>query len=201
LFVTYSALVPAEHAPITNIILSAKADEGYVGDTFYAEVSIDTDTPINVIEASLLFPNEQLEAKEISQDGSLIDLWIKEPNLETSGAIYFSGGILRAGGFVKTGKAFTVVFTATNEGSATIRLDRSSFALSDGKGTLITPKTNEIVFHIKKKPAKDPDMNDSGTINLVDAGLWLTNIFKPYDTRNDLNGDGAISLRDMYFFW
>ena len=202
IFLSYSSLVTPVSEPTTEIILMASSTEGYVGVPFSVEVDVNTETPINVVEAGIIFPSELLEVAEINQSDSLINIWVTEPTfLNATGTISFSGGILQQGGFVKKGKIITIFFTPKKEGTAIVQTHNASFALADGMGTLITPKTNEISYTIKEKPAQNPDMNESGTINLVDAGLWLTNIFKPYNTRNDINGDGAINLRDMYFFW
>jgi hypothetical protein len=202
IFLSYSSLLTPISTPITEIVLTASSTEGYVGDSFSVEVNVHTDTPINVVEAGLVFPSDILEVTEINQSDSLINIWVTEPTfLNTIGTVSFSGGILRQGGFVKKGKIITIFFTPKKEGTAIIQTHTASFALADGMGTLITPKTNEITYKIKEKPTQNPDINKSGTVNLIDAGLWLTNIFKPYKTQNDLNGDGAINLRDMYFFW
>jgi hypothetical protein len=202
LFLGYTSLIEQEKEPAMNIVFVPSEEEGFAGDSFSVDVFINADAPINVVESSLSFPNDLLEAIEINKNDSIIDLWAIEPlPTDATGTIPFSGGILQQGGFVKKGKVFTVNFVAKKEGDAVIRSKKSSFALADGLGTIIVPNTNEISYTVKQKPAQNPDINKNGTINFVDAGLWMTNIFKPYETKNDMNGDGAINFRDLYFFW
>jgi hypothetical protein len=204
LFFTYAAIFSPEKAPVTGFSLIASSTSGTVGDSFSVDVNVDTDTPINAIEASLSFSPENVEVTSIDQKDSIIDLWVQSPSFFNDiGTITLGGGVLRPGGFVKTGKLFTVVFLTKKEGTAKITADKVSFALADGKGTLVTPKITEVSYEIAavpEKPVQNPDMNANNKVDLVDAGLWVMDIFKPYTTRNDLNGDGKINFRDMYFF-
>jgi hypothetical protein len=202
ILMSYTSFIEPKDAPKTDISLTQSAEKGYAGDVFSVDVDINTDTPINVIEAAITFPRDLVSVSLISKADSLINIWVMEPVfLNDIGTINFSGGILQQGGFVKNGKAITVVFKTKKEGEVKIQVDKASFALADGLGTLVTPQSNEIIYTIEEKPVQSPDMNDSGTVNLVDAGLWVANLFTPEKERNDLNGDGAINLRDMYFFW
>ena len=204
IFLTYTAVISPEKTPVADFSLTSSSTRGLVGDTFAVDVNVNTDTPINAIESSLSFPPENLEVVSIDQTNSIIDLWVNTPSFFNEiGTITLGGGVLRRGGFVKTGKVFTVIFLTKQTGMVKITADKTSFALADGKGTLVTPKINELSYEIEalKIPVQNPDMNESETVNLVDAGIWMTNIFKPYSPRNDLNGDGKINLRDMYFFF
>jgi hypothetical protein len=205
LFLTYTAVISPTKDPVTDLFLTSSSTRGTVGYSFSVDVTADTDTPINAVEASLSFPPEDLEVTSIDQTNSIIDLWVHQPSfLNDIGTITVDGGILRTGGFVKTGKLFTVNFLTKKAGTAKITADKVSFALADGKGTLATPKITELSYEIAApeiKPVQSPDMNKSGSVNIIDAGLWVMDLFKPGNIRADLNGDGKINLKDLYFFW
>jgi len=203
ILLSYVTVIAPEKNPVSDMSLAATTTVGHVGDTFSVDVAVETDSPINVVEAALSFPNDLLAVTSIDRTDSMIDLWVTEPTpFNDIGIITFSGGTLQHGGFVKKGKIMTVHFSVKKEGTATIRIDKTSFALADGLGTLVTPKTNEIAYVVEPKPKQNPDLNGDGNVTLADAGLWVVNLFQPATIqKNDINGDGGINLKDMYFFW
>jgi len=199
----YNAVVnPAKIQPKMTIELVPSSVEGYEGDPLTVEVNIETDTPVNAIEASFSYPKDLLEVASISSTSSAVDLWAKEPSFFNDiGAITLSGGMLKTGGFVKQGRLITVSFKTKQSGTAKIMVKEAVFALADGKGTLVTPETKEISYEINEKPVESPDLNDNGKIDLPDLGVWFLQLFRPYNAKVDLNGDKKINLEDAFFFF
>ncbi len=113
-------------------------DEMYIGETFTAEIHLDSeDTVINTVQGSLQYPTDLLKVVSISKAGSFLTLWAQEPAHEPSaGVISFAGGIPN-GSYVVDGKVVSITFTAKAPGGAEIIFDtnNSSVHLNDGFGT------------------------------------------------------------------
>lgn len=199
----YNAVTnPSKIQPKTTIEFVSSSTKGYAGDPFTVDVNVNTDTPINAVEASFAYPKDLLEVVSISSTSSIINLWAKEPVFFNDiGTFAFSGGTLKTGGFVKKGKLITVSFIAKQPGNAKVTVKEAVLALSDGKGTLVVPGSKDISYDIDEKPATSPDLNENGKIDLPDLGVWFAQLFKPYDAKVDLNGDKKINLEDAFFFF
>ncbi|MBI2120363.1 MAG: hypothetical protein HYT94_01935 [Parcubacteria group bacterium] len=171
------------------------------GEVFFADVIIATDTPINAVEATISFPTDIIEIADISRDGSIIDLWSKEPSFSnTAGRAAWGGGTLDPGGFTGNGKILNIAFIAKKPGVAEMRFDSALFAAYDGKGTILFPVKNGISYTIRPKSQTSPDLNADGIVNFTDLGIWIAGYFKSYDPRYDLNGDGKVSTSDLSIF-
>src|SRR6185295_9027733 len=63
----------------------------HVGDTFTAEIFLDTDNQnLNAFEGSITIPRE-LELTDIRYSGSVVSLWLTEPKERTPGVVDFAG--------------------------------------------------------------------------------------------------------------
>lgn len=65
------------------------------GDTFMVDLKIDTEGEcINAVEANLKFSNSVLKAVDFSRGESILNLWVKNPEInQGQGLVSFSGGI------------------------------------------------------------------------------------------------------------
>lgn len=185
---------------VTLVPIGGK-DTVAVGDIFFADAMVTTDTPINAIEAAISFPPDLLEVEDVSLDGSILDLWPKEPSYSnTLGTILWSGGTVQAGGFVQTGKILNIAFVAKKPGVADVKFNKALFAAYDGKGTILFPIQNGISYTIRPKTKPSLDFNNDGFINFTDINLWIVGYFRSYDPRYDLNADGKVNLGDLSVF-
>lgn len=105
-----------------------------VGDTFVVDVAIDTDDEfINALEGSIEV-SANLEIIEARLRGSIVPLWLTEPEIVSGRVVGFAG--ILPGGFNGNGNAFTIVIRATAPGQAEVSVaKRTSLYLNDGEGT------------------------------------------------------------------
>ena len=130
------------------LYLNSSQDEYRQGQTFMAELRIDTEGEcVNTVKGDLSFPQDILEAIDFSQGNSILNLWLKSPEINQDiGLVSFIGGI--PGGYCGKlsgepgrldliGKIiFNVKEISGGQTSAKIEfLDSSQVLLNDGFGT------------------------------------------------------------------
>lgn len=123
-----------------------------VGDVFTVSVFINTSSkPINAVEGQVSFNPDELEVSGISEEGSVIGSWTREPILSEEGGISFGGGI--AGGFTgDSGKIFSIDFRARRIAQGAIRFTVGAAILADdGMGTNIIESMNAGAYDITAK--------------------------------------------------
>lgn len=203
IFFGMNMFVVPEFLPRENISLApiGGKDTVTVGDIFFADVMALSDTPINAVEGAISYSPDFLEIEDISLDGSILDLWPREPSFSNaSGTVLWSGGTVRPGGFVQTEKIFNIAFVAKKPGKTDVKFNKALFAAYDGKGTILFPVQNGISYVIRPKKAASLDFNNDGIINFTDINLWIVGYFRAYDPRYDLNADGKVNLGDLSVF-
>lgn len=142
----FAAMLLPGFANAASISIDTGADAYGLGDTFVATVRIDNeDECINAVQVEADYPVDTLRAVDFSRGGSIMSLWVSDPQIDTDkGVVTFSGGI--PGGYCghiqgdaspsdTLGKiVFTVV--GAQKDSATINLGLGSRVyLHDGQGT------------------------------------------------------------------
>jgi hypothetical protein len=189
-----------------SLVPSSSAIGGTVGDVFTVDISINANIPINVVEASLLYPSDLVFASSTNKEDSVLDLWSQQPTIENDkGKITWSGGMLRMGGFTNSGKIMSVDFVAKATGTAEILINNASFALSDGQGTLVTPAMDSLTYTIESSPVTYTAVLKNNTNAAIvqetadsqNIGTMITKIFSPYDQEYDLNKDGRVDFYDF----
>ena len=137
----------------TTLYFSPETAEYGKGDIFKVEVRLDTKgDSINTCEAKISFNKNQLEVTDISKGGSLMTLWAKDPFYsDAEGTIILVGGI--PSGFKGDGKIISIIFRATESGSANLSFqDDSRALLNDGKGTPAPLVKEDAIFEISSSP-------------------------------------------------
>lgn len=157
---------------ITNaakLYLEPNSGQYQPGDSFIVEIKIDTEGEcVNTVEANLGFSNDVLKAIDFSRGESILNLWVKNPEInQEQGLVSFSGGI--PGGYCGRipgdpgtsnllGKiVFQVPGLIVKEAAGELFsgklefLDSSQVLLNDGKGTLAKLNSRGAVFEIKSK--------------------------------------------------
>lgn len=131
----------------------------YRGDTFLAEIKLDTEGEyINAVEVGLSFPKDVLEVVDFSKGNSVLTLWLKEPEFSSeNGLVSFIGGT-PAGYQGPDGTLGKIVFkiretdakqNAKLTQNAGIKfLGNSQALLNDGLGTKANLKTRGANFDI-----------------------------------------------------
>ena len=77
------------------LYLEPSQDEFHQGDTFIAEIRLNTEGEyINTVKADLKFSQDILEVKDLSEGNSILTLWVKTPAfLNQNGTVSFIGGV------------------------------------------------------------------------------------------------------------
>ncbi|MBM2818063.1 MAG: hypothetical protein HW401_653 [Parcubacteria group bacterium] len=133
-----------------EIFIKSETQEIKAGEHFEVVLSIDTENEdINAVEGVIMFPPESLELKEIKDGGSIINLWVERPKMETNGMIVFSG-IIPGGYKNEKGSIMSLIFEAKREGSGSINISNASVLKNDGKGTETKTKISDLEFKILK---------------------------------------------------
>lgn len=161
-------------------------------------LDIDTKDPVNVAAGVVTYPKEMVAIQSIDESTTIIDLWAEEPSfINELGILPFAGGITKIDGHTGAGSIFSLTFTATQEGTATISLKNPSLLAHDGTGQNIYGEHEPIVFHIREAGLPSPDLNGDNHITLMDLNYMYFNMLLSYSDRYDLNGDGEVNILDM----
>ena len=123
-----------------------------VGDSFTLSLLLDTEgQSINALDISIQVP-ELLKIKDISKNGSIIQLWVSEPSFY-GGIITLTGGI-PSGTTTSKGTVAKITFEAAAIGEGNIAFTPgSSILLNDGQGTkLDLEMAGGPIFQIVPKP-------------------------------------------------
>lgn len=170
-----------------------------IGDTISIDVMVESpNLAINVVGATLYIPNDQMEIVSVSNEDSIITLWVEEPSFSNKfNIVKFSGGTTREGGFRGSGKVATIVVRATRAGRAEIQFVDATVFAHDGKGTPVLDMASHARYMIRDIQPPSPDLNGDGSIDFSDVGILFSRFGLSYDVRYDLNQDGGIGVSDF----
>jgi len=150
--------LPVAVKAATTVYFDLEKPVIYEGDIFLVNLRISSpDKPINVVDGTILYDNNNLEIKEVSIGNSLFALWPKPPVFSNNkGTLSFVGGA--PDGFQgEKGEVLKIIFLAKGEGEAQIDfLDGFSVFLHDGQGTQINPWLRPLSLNILTRPAEIP---------------------------------------------
>jgi hypothetical protein len=121
---TYGAILYLEHQSQTV----------YQEDSFIVEIRVDSEgEEINTVKANIIFPPDLLMAVDFNKGGSILTLWVQEPNIQ-KGEISFMGGTPQ--GFKGEGLIGKINFLGEEIGKAKVSFkENCQVLLHDGKGT------------------------------------------------------------------
>ncbi len=135
------------------------------GDTFIVKVRLNADTEcINAANVILTYPSKSMRAVDFGKGGSILSLWVTEPQIDTNkGTVTFAGGV--PGGYcgrIQGDPSLTnvigkVVFTVTDAavGSAQIRIaNGTTLYLNDGLGTSVVPDVTNAALTLVPEPTQ-----------------------------------------------
>lgn len=156
-YLSFGILILANSANAATLYLIPSSQTVYLGDTFIAEVRLDTEgKEINAIEANLEFSRDLLKVVDLSKGNSILSLWVKDPGFSnTAGTISFTGG--KPKGFEGDGSILKITFLVKEIGQAKVDFKTDSQAfLHDGRGTPAQLFFLEGSYEIIKKPENLP---------------------------------------------
>ena len=169
-----------------------------VGDTMTIDININTTAQINATGGDVIFEDIFLAPISISTDKSIVDLWAQKPTLDkASTTLSFAGGITQEKSFTGIGHVFSFTAKILAPGKTTISLSNPKLLASDGVGTNLLTKKEDLVLCIRKQGLPSPDMNEDNKISLMDVNILYFNTLRKDNPRYDLNGDGKVTLKDV----
>ncbi|MFA5128104.1 MAG: hypothetical protein WC457_03850 [Patescibacteria group bacterium] len=127
-----------------------------VDDELFVSVYLNTDEEVlNAFEGKVFFP-KSLELIDISDGGSVINLWVRKPAPDYFG-IFFSG--VTPGGFYGTkGKLFDIKFRAVASGAGKIIFSDLLILKNDGLGTPTEVSSTEWEFIVNEGVGIQPKL-------------------------------------------
>ena len=155
------------------LFLIPQSQDAFQGETFIAEIRIDTaEEEINALEINLAFPPALVEALDINKGGSILSLLPEEPFYSNSeGRIYLIGGV--PGGFKGQGQVAQITFRAKDLGTAVLNFEENSqVLLNDGEGTQADLDFLEANYEIIQMPEGMPKISSS---THPDQNKWSKN--------------------------
>jgi len=145
-----------------SVYFSSGSKDIHVGDVFVVEARISSpEENINVIDGSILFNEETLEAQELSTGNSVFSIWAEAPTYNNEeGTIRFVGGVPE--GFQSdSGLILKAIFLAKTEGKSELVFGNNLSAfLNNGKGTEINPEDQSIILTVTKAQSGEAARNE-----------------------------------------
>ena len=202
-----------------QILLEPDHAISIINKPFTINVSIKSDIPANAFSGLIEFNPEILQVTAIEYNTSIVDLWVTKPWHENGeGTINFAGGTTRDGGFTGHDSLLTITFTPITAGVGTVRITNAQILAHNGLGSELKIKpTADALFTdtsldtqariissnidktssfsiVNKTP--DFDLNDDGTIGLLDISIFMPNLFSN-NPIYDFNLDGKVNTTDF----
>ena len=135
--VGFGMALVAHAAGNAAITLSPANDSHAVGDTFVANVMLDSGggVGVNAADGELSFDPSLLAVQSVSKDNSVFNLWTSDPSFSnTAGTVDYSGGSNNAY-TGNSGDVIDITFKALANGTATVKFANATALAADGQGT------------------------------------------------------------------
>lgn len=176
------------------------------GESFMIEVRAYASTPVNAVDITLSYPQNQISIEGIDKGTSVISLWAEEPHAK-DGKIYLRGGVFQKG-FLGEHPIARIKARATATGAAHVSLSSASLIAGDGNGTEVsvdrTDKDTTKIFVTSADGALKgvadvaliTDIDGNGRVDINDISDFMSAWF----TRGkvlDFNNDGKMNFRDF----
>lgn len=179
------------------------------GDTFWVDVFAYAHVPVNAVDISLQFPNNQIKVTGIDTGQSVITIWTEDPYVE-SNVVHMSGGTYNKG-FLGEHLIATVNMKALETGTAELNTSEIRLLAGDGVGSSVDSisdavgsaslyiydeDTDEETILAAANIRIKTDIDGDGKVNLKDISSFMAAWFTR-DTTYDFNGDGRMTFRDF----
>ncbi len=176
------------------------------GETFTIEVRAHASTPVNAVDITLNYPENQISIESIDKGTSVITLWTQDPYAR-NGKIYLRGGVFQKG-FLGEHTIARIRAKATQAGLAYVSLDTAALIAGDGKGTeVIVERTSKDETRIlvqnkegsltgEASVAIVTDIDGSGGVDIRDISAFMAAWFTKGKVF-DFNNDGKMTFRDF----
>ena len=211
IFAAIAGLAAVSSTKGSYVKVVSSQDTIEVGSQFSLDIYVFADAPINAVDISLLYPENQVEILGIDKGDSVITLWTEEPFVK-NGAVVLRGGTYKRG-FVGEHKIASITVKAKIAGSAQFLAGTVSLLAGDGKGTSVKADTTRAkiitkVYAVGEKPASSgtiegsvgfvvvTDIDGDGTVSLGDISSFMAH-WAVRDKKFDFNNDGEMTFKDF----
>lgn len=167
------------------------------GHNFEVSVHITATQSINAIAAQIVFSPEKFQVVQVSQEDSILKLWIHEAQISNDAGILRIAGGLPNPGFTGEGSVVRILFRARDVGWGSIGFSTAAVLANDGKGTNVLEEMRGGVFYVQDPPESFPDLNGDNRVDLSDLAILIFNWRGTQNLRYDINGDGQVGIRDI----
>jgi hypothetical protein len=138
---------------VAKVYFSGPSGPVAPGSEISISVLVDTGSPINTFNVSVIFPTDKLKFLGADNTSSIVDIWKTRPSEGDAGAIGFSGGISSSfvgskGLLVKL--SFKVQDTATSSEVGQLSFRKSEFGVADGQGTKVIASSQGFNLSVKQ---------------------------------------------------
>ena len=168
LSVFFSGLLPNRVEGATATLYFTPADGQYVvGRNFDIDVDVSSlAKSVNSVEGHISFPTSTLNVVSISKEGSIMNLWVIDPNFNNdTGKINFAGIMFNPGYLGPAGKLLTITFIGARAGVADVVFDSGRVLENDGNGTAMAVNFGSGGYTIGSSTAPLPAPNVTPTTN------------------------------------
>lgn len=136
------------HAQSARVFFSSPPRQISEGERVTIEVKIGaTNQPINAVSGILTYPENLLNVVALPREGSIINLWTKEPKA-SRGRIPFEGVAFNPGFRGEGGLVFKVTFEGKQAGVAYLNFSEGAVLANDGQGTNVLATLGTTNFRI-----------------------------------------------------
>lgn len=130
------------------------------GENITIDVRVkSSEEPINAVSGVLSFSNDLLGVTSISRDGSVLNIWTKDPSISRN-TISFEGVILTPGYKGDGELLFKIFFKSRKSGIARISFTEGALLANDGLGTNIITSLNSTDINITKGNITNEEYKD-----------------------------------------
>ncbi|TAK03366.1 hypothetical protein EPO34_04885 [Patescibacteria group bacterium] len=132
------AFLSAAHAAqAASMYVNPPSGEIEINDPITLEVLLSSpDQAVNAVNGTIRFPTELLEVSGVSVNGSVISLWLQQPEYSNeNGTIRFEGVVLNPGYQGPGARLFTVTLRGKGNGNADVAFSSGAILANDGMGT------------------------------------------------------------------
>lgn len=133
-------IINARGAEAASLYFSPQSGNFNVGAKFAVSILVGSaDQAMNAADGAISFPQDKLEVTSLTKNGSIINLWVREPSFSNSvGTINFEGIVYNPGYTGAAGKVLTINFRVKKAGTtAVVNFASGSVLANDGAGTNI----------------------------------------------------------------
>jgi len=148
---TGASFVAASQIP--NFYFEVPSEAIAPNSEFIVPLFLASEEPINALSVSFSYSSDILELVSLNTGSSIIDVWAHYPNIDTSGEVFFEGGISNAFTGEK-GEIASFAFRVKRIGTAQVSVTKAYAYYADGLGTSVETE----------KPLVFVEARDKGTL-------------------------------------